>query len=382
MTQGTLSITVEPEAMVPPLETDVSSWQSTQDQGLKRLITTIPPFLLGTLAAYMGYFIGSVPIWAAHIMALWCIGGLAMFYALLRSGVTRTWRDPSLLFAQFLFSCMAVVISYVVIDAARSLALLWLCVVMLFEIHRLSGKQLMIGCLTSLMLMLASTLLHPHLHSTPIDLASEWISLATGAIVLPVIRLVSLRSYKMRTELLQQKATLASTVQKLALASAQDMLTGLPNRSRMQQLLDDEIRRLRRTEQPFCVAIIDLDHFKQINDVHGHGAGDTALKLFAKTAQAAIPATATLARWGGEEFLLLMPETCLNSGLRVLEDLRTAIHQQDWQSVAPGVKVTFSAGLCEPAGRVPVHRDLERADRALYKAKAEGRDRTVMAERT
>jgi diguanylate cyclase (GGDEF)-like protein len=92
--------------------------------------------------------------------------------------------------------------------------------------------------------------------------------------------------------------------------------------------------------------------------------------------------TDRLARWGGEEFLLLMPETGLPTAQQRLEALQQRIRAHDWSCEADGLSVSFSAGLCEPGGRVPLHRDLERADRALYKAKAQGRARTVLADRT
>ena len=199
---------------------------------------------------------------------------------------------------------------------------------------------------------------------------------------MPVMRQVSLKSYQMRHQMLTQRATLAQTVANLERASAHDALTGLFNRHHMQALLDEEVRRLRRTEQAFCLAIIDLDHFKQINDRHGHAVGDAVLKGFAQVARAHLPDTDHLARWGGEEFLLLMPETGLPTAQQRLDALQQHIRNHDWSTQGEGLSVSFSAGLCEPGGRVPLHRDLERADRALYKAKAQGRARTVLADRT
>ena len=356
--------------------------QGNPRQGLERLQVTVLPYCIGIVAAYAGVALHAVPVWCAHALAAWCVGGLLLFWALLRSGLTASWRDPALIFPQVLFGCGAVVLSYTLIDAARGLALLWLCLLMLFDIHRLTTRQVLLASLGSLLLMAVATLLHDQLHNTHIDLISEWISLGTGAIVMPVMYQVSLRSYRMRSEMLAQRATLAHTVANLERASAHDALTGLINRRHMQTLLDEEVRRLRRTEQAFCLAIIDLDHFKQINDQHGHAVDDAVLKGFAEVAQAALPATDRLARWGGEEFLLLMPETGLPTAQQRLDALQQQVRQHDWSRFGEGLSVSFSAGLCEPGGRVPLHRDLERADRALYKAKAQGRARTVLADRT
>lgn len=362
--------------------TSVPIWQGTPQQGLQRLQITVLPYCICIASAYAGVTVQAVPLWAAHALAMWCASGLLLFWALLRSDLTRFSRDPALIFPQVLFGCCTVVLSYTLIDAARGLALLWLCLLMLFDIHRLTTRQLVLASLGSLTLMFVATLIHDDLHDTKIDLISEWISLGTGAIVMPVMRQVSLKSYQMRHQMLTQRATLAQTVANLERASAHDALTGLFNRHHMQALLDEEVRRLRRTEQAFCLAIIDLDHFKQINDRHGHAVGDAVLKGFAQVARAHLPDTDHLARWGGEEFLLLMPETGLPTAQQRLDALQQHILNHDWSTQGEGLSVSFSAGLCEPGGRVPLHRDLERADRALYKAKAQGRARTVLADRT
>jgi diguanylate cyclase len=370
------------KASGPGASSSVSGWHGTPQQGLQRLQITVLPYCIGLASAYIGAMLHAVPMWAAHALCLWCGIGMLVFWLLLRSDLTEHWQDPALIFPQVLFGCGAVVLAYTLIDASRGLALLWLCLLMLFDIHRLDTRQLVLATVGSLALMLCATFFHDRLHDTRIDLVSEWISLGTGAIVMPVMRQVSLRSYKIRHQLLTQRAALARTVADLERASIHDALTGLFNRHHMQNLLDEEVRRLRRTEQAFCLAIIDLDHFKQINDRYGHAVGDAVLQAFAQVASDALPATDRLARWGGEEFLLLMPETGLPTALQRLDALQQQIRQHDWSGIAAGLNVSFSAGLCEPGGRVPLHRDLERADRALYKAKARGRAHTVLADRT
>ena len=378
-----------PSLISPPSETSPSrdevsttAWRGSPQQGLDRLQITLAPYGIGIAAAYAGFIFDAVPLGAAHFMALWCGSGLLLFWLLLRSGRTASWRDPSLIFQQLLFGCLSVTLSYALIDAARGLALLWLCLLMLFDIHRLTTSQLVLASVGSIALMGIANLFHDQLHGHDIDLISEWIGLGTGAIVMPVMYQVSLKSYQMRTKMLKQRAILEDTVTRLASASIRDALTGLFNRGHMQNLLDEEVRRLRRTEQAFCVALIDLDHFKHINDQHGHAVGDAALKIFALVAQAELAAIDTLARWGGEEFLLLMPETELPEATQRMSALQQRVQQHDWSTLAPGLSLNFSAGLCQPDRQASVHLTLERADRALYQAKAQGRGRTVLADPT
>lgn len=377
------SLISSPSETSPPRdEVSTTAWRGSPQQGLDRLQITLPPYGIGIAAAYAGFVFDAVPLGAAHFMALWCGSGLLLFWLLLRSGRTASWRDPSLIFQQLLFGCLSVTLSYALIDAARGLALLWLCLLMLFDIHRLTTSQLVLASVGSIALMGIANLFHDQLHGHDIDLISEWIGLGTGAIVMPVMYQVSLKSYQMRTKMLKQRAILEDTVTRLASASIRDALTGLFNRGHMQNLLDEEVRRLRRTEQAFCVALIDLDHFKHINDQHGHAVGDAALKIFALVAQAELAAIDTLARWGGEEFLLLMPETELPEATQRMSALQQRVQQHDWSTLAPGLSLNFSAGLCQPDRQASVHLTLERADRALYQAKAQGRGRTVLADPT
>lgn len=371
-------------AHMPPPRTNAelaTDWQGDVLQGLARLKFTVLPYCVAVLAAYAAVALDVAAPWSAHLLAAWCATGLLIFWLVLSRRWSSRFKDPSLIFPQVLFGCGAVVLSYTLIDVARPLGLLWLCLLMLFDIHRLTTRQLLLASMGSLALMCLATVFHGHLHDTRIDLVSEWISLGTGAIVMPVMRLVSMKSYKTRHQMLQQRASLAETVARLERASIHDALTGLINRRHMQSLLEEEVRRLRRTEQTFCLAIIDLDHFKQINDHHGHAVGDAVLQGFAQLATEGLLPTDRLARWGGEEFLLLMPETSLPSAQKRLDDLQETVRQHNWSQWAHGLTVSFSAGLCEPGGRTPLERDLERADRALYKAKAQGRAQTLQADR-
>jgi diguanylate cyclase (GGDEF)-like protein len=124
-----------------------------------------------------------------------------------------------------------------------------------------------------------------------------------------------------------------------------------------------------------ALALLDIDHFKRINDSHGHDTGDAVLRRFAQAASARLRAGDALARWGGEEFLLVMPGATLAVGQQVLGRLRAAVQQTEFDApVGPG-GVTFSAGLVQCAVDESHDAAVARADRALYRAKAAGRDR-------
>jgi diguanylate cyclase (GGDEF)-like protein len=157
---------------------------------------------------------------------------------------------------------------------------------------------------------------------------------------------------------------------------ATDPLTGLANRRRLIERGAEEIARARRFNHALTALMIDLDHFKALNDAHGHAAGDRALKLVAEVCTATLRDIDLLCRSGGEEFAVLLPETDLARGLEVAERLRRAVAAIEMATPADAVTLSASIGLAElGADDVAIDQVLARADRALYRAKAEGRNR-------
>jgi two-component system, cell cycle response regulator len=160
-------------------------------------------------------------------------------------------------------------------------------------------------------------------------------------------------------------------------AALTDHLTGLANRRRFERQLEREITRTLRYTRPFCLLLLDIDHFKQVNDSYGHEAGDEAIRRIAKILQAGTRGIDTAARIGGEEFALLLTETELAAGLEVAERLRLAI-KAEGIPVVGNVTASFGVAefpLCASTGREL----LSVADTAMYEAKRQGRDRVILA---
>jgi diguanylate cyclase (GGDEF)-like protein len=166
--------------------------------------------------------------------------------------------------------------------------------------------------------------------------------------------------------LLDERSALVAKYERLALT---DELTGLPNRRAWQEGLERELARARRSGEPLCVAMLDLDHFKLYNDTHGHQAGDRLLREMAQSWRTQLRASDILARYGGEEFALVFPPWPLEIATMVLERVRTATPQGQ----------SCSAGLAVYDGTESREDLVGRADAALYEAKAGGRDRIVVA---
>jgi diguanylate cyclase (GGDEF)-like protein len=169
--------------------------------------------------------------------------------------------------------------------------------------------------------------------------------------------------------------------QQLVKLASQDALTGLPNRRRTAELATAALDEATATQSPLTIAIIDMDHFKIINDRCGHATGDFVLKEFARVGREALRDSDVLGRWGGEEFLLIMPGATLEIALASLERMRTLVFGIHLPASGAGLRVSLSAGL---AGSHQHGRSLDemiaRADAALYAAKNEGRDLVRVAD--
>ena len=143
--------------------------------------------------------------------------------------------------------------------------------------------------------------------------------------------------------------------------------------------LNEEIARAQRSNTPCSVAIIDLDFFKRINDQFGHPAGDEALRTFAIGIFANIRAIDKLGRYGGEEFLLILPDTEKDQAVRTLDRLRVIVSEVDWTAISENLNLTMSAGVCSVRQTDSADDILARVDVALYRAKDVGRNRVVAA---
>ena len=185
---------------------------------------------------------------------------------------------------------------------------------------------------------------------------------------------------KLRSDrLAEEKEALEVRTAELSLHANQDALTGLWNRRYFDARLPQAFHGCRQHGQTFSLALIDLDHFKRINDLYGHDGGDHVLRTLANTLKHLCRPTDLLARLGGEEFVLLMPNTSEGVAVRVCERLRQGIRQLTWDDLDAKLRVTTSIGVCGDDQIDDPNDLLREADRRLYQAKDSGRDVVVPA---
>lgn len=160
----------------------------------------------------------------------------------------------------------------------------------------------------------------------------------------------------------------------------EDFLTGTLNRRGMDEAFEREFARAERTNTPLCVALLDIDHFKRINDTYGHDIGDEALVHLVHVVKETVRPTDVIARFGGEEFVIILPETGVKEGVKTMTRLQRELTKKFFLHNNEKLLITFSAGIAQRLPEEPAYSIITRADQALYKAKAAGRNRVVVAE--
>ena len=181
-----------------------------------------------------------------------------------------------------------------------------------------------------------------------------------------------------RNELRLLKLVSEQTIELQQLAR-QDALTGLANRRAFDETLQQAYQRAKRTNSTLCLALLDVDHFKQVNDRFSHAVGDEVLKRIGAMLKQQSRTIDLVARWGGEEFVILLPDTSLSDATEVCERLRQKLAQLDFSELSAGLTMTISIGLTTN-DKLELPQMLLSADRALYQAKRAGRNRLIIAD--
>jgi len=168
--------------------------------------------------------------------------------------------------------------------------------------------------------------------------------------------------------------------ERLARTATSDILTGVMNRRAMLEQLRYQLVRHQRNKTPFVILVLDIDHFKNINDTYGHDIGDQALIGVADVLLTSTRSQDLVSRWGGEEFLVLLPDTVLKGGAIVAEKIRSRVAEEAFKANEHTVKLTLSIGVAEYKQGQTLEKCIKDADSALYLAKNKGRNQVAVSE--
>jgi diguanylate cyclase (GGDEF)-like protein len=335
---------------------------------------------LGSLVLLVYCYAGTIPIVIPSAYFLSGIAVIGVFVVLSETHVNDRFRDHYLTLFQ-IGGHVALQLGFLL--AAPEIGYAFLCVVFLifgFGALRMTSWQAAIAW-TLTTLGLAPIFL---LTSMPIGMPvtthiERFAAMLCFVLTIGQCAFVGLYGSSLRKTLYNRSFELKAAYQRIEELAELDELTGSFNRRCIMRMLDDEIARAHRARTPCSIALIDLDWFKRINDAYGHPTGDEVLRAFAITIFANIRNIDKFGRYGGEEFLLVLPDTQGDGAARILDRLRTIIADLDWSAFSPGMRVTISAGVATLNPNETPETFLARADSALYAAKARGRNRIASA---
>ncbi|MBA4111481.1 MAG: hypothetical protein C0487_18020 [Leptothrix sp. (in: Bacteria)] len=348
--------------------------------GVRRLKFTLVPFGVGIAGALFAAATGRAATTDVLFLTLYTVAGLLVFYVLLNSDRVRRSRDPLLTFPQVIFGIGLVAAAYALITPARGLALQWLVLIIVFDMRRLPSRQMLAAIGLALTLPALALLLTWQLDGRRFSVLNDLVQLGLGCVIVPVLMAVARTAKAVQRRRQAINEQMASVLEQSRLVAIRDNLTGLLNRRHMETLFDGEVRRAERYQSALSVAMVDVDHFKSVNDQYGHSAGDAVLRQLAQiSADVFNPTLEYVGRWGGEEFLIVLVDADFARAQQRLSAFLNAVQSHDWgHQGLPNV--TFSAGLCEHRPGLSIAAMVEGADQALYSAKRSGRNRIEVHE--
>jgi len=306
------------------------------------------------------------------------LGTFAGFLVVIRLGLNRHFAEPSLSVPQMTAALLSSAWAYAIAGAGRGAVFPAPIVALMFGMYALApGTVRRIGVFAVALFGVTMAFMaarHPDVYVPRVEI----LHFGVLAVMLMAVTMLAGQLAALRQRLRSQKGELSKAVSRIQDLATRDDLTGLVNRRYAQEVLGLEHQRCMRSGHPFSIAMIDLDHFKAVNDSRGHAAGDEVLRRFAAEAREAIRISDVLARWGGEEFLLLMTDTRGSLGRLGVERLRERVARMAMPVAGGVLQITFSAGLVEHRAGEPIADTIARADQALYAAKAQGRNRVIL----
>lgn len=303
----------------------------------------------------------------------------AVFLALMLSGANLRFSDPNMTLPMLLAA--GIITSYVLLEAPAARPTILTIYVMAFMFATIALR---------LPGLLAIALFYAACYaavigvaflrgSDPAAIKHDLIGLALFAIVLAWFAVFGHDVSTLRLKLAERSTQLRQALERVERIAIRDELTNLYNRRFLTETLQREVARTSRSGRPLSVCLLDISHFKQINDIFGHAAGDAVLRRFAELAASALRGADVLGRYGGEEFLVVMPEAGQQAAFACAERIRTRVEHDTFPGLPASHHVTVTAGVATALPDEAAEKLVERADAALYEGKRAGRNRVTLA---
>ena len=314
--------------------------------------------IAGALLANFGFYVAMRSGWSARL------GGnqLGLGNAQLATGMVFMWAN------------------YAIVGPASGSTLIILASHMVYALFNLSARRVAVLAAVSLAGLALTMWLAHVLDPARYDPDLQIVGWLYACLVIPLIALLAQRVARMNDAIRTQSQKLADALARVQELATRDDLTRLYNRRHMMELMEMQLAQRERSSAPLCIALLDIDHFKRVNDLHGHHTGDEVLRRFAAETSGAMRSSDLVARWGGEEFIVMFPATPMAQAQTALLRLESRLLGANFNDLAADLRITFSAGLIEVRHGEALQACIERADRAMYRAKAAGRNRVDFAD--
>lgn len=343
---------------------------------------------LVTLSLVIAFcYLGDYGVDVVRHYVLAVLGLIACFFVLIKTNINLRFADPSMTLAQV---ALSIVPGYYVMfhsQASRPAFLILTMTAAMYGLFQFRMRDFM--TLSAVVIGgygLMIVLLH-QFQPAQINLTIEllqWMALSATFLQFSGLGgyIFQLRGKvkKNNKELAKRNNELEQALQRIEELAMRDELTGVFNRRFLMEAIRNERQRCERTGGAFTLCILDVDHFKHVNDRHGHLAGDRVLQEIAKTASEALRQTDYFGRYGGEEFAMVLTGTIADGAMITAERVRRQIEQIDFSAIAPDFRVTVSIGIADSRSGEDSAITFKRADEALYQAKESGRNRCIIAQ--
>jgi diguanylate cyclase len=337
--------------------------------------------LMAASVAAMHYFvwIGKAGALVVGVWTAVSLGGMVVVYALVRSGWSRGLADPSMSVPQMAFALTSGAAAYTMIGAGRGSVFPIVMVILMFGMFAASPRQM--RWISAYAVVLFGTVMalmawrRPDVYVPAVELGH----FIMVAVMMPAASILAARLSKMRHRARRQRAELKEALARIRELATRDELTGLINQGHMRTLLAQEHQRCMRSGQTFCLAVIDIDGLRAINDQRGRAAGDAVLRGVGQEALRQVRVSDVLARWAGGTFVLLLPDSRSAMVRGGLDRLRERIAALPLGVGEVELAVTVTVGVAEHHAGEDVLHSLRRAEVVLAEAKSAGRDRVQVA---
>jgi len=298
-----------------------------------------------------------------------------ILYIVFRTGLNQRMKDPSLTFLQICVASLVVMYAIFFVYEARGIIFSVYILILLFGTFQLDTRQFLYASAFILLTYGVDIFLLQVFRPQDINLKIEifqWIGLA---IVLVSVSFIGGNISSLRRDLSSSRKQLQSSLIMIRDMAIHDDLTGFYNRRHLMELVEAENNRSSRTGSIFSLVMMDVDNFKNINDIYGHQAGDNVLMTFSAIIRSVLRKTDFCGRYGGEEFLIVLAETDIQEAKVFAERIRSCVEDSFFPDLGSDSKVTVSIGIAQHQTNEDIDKTIFRADSAMYSAKKGGRNR-------